>query len=81
MIFLCTDGIANNGFGSLVKNMSDEVKKKIREIGKKDCEFGITNNLITFDDEESNIKILLEMVRLTGGEIIRVNVNNILSEI
>jgi len=80
-IFLCTDGVANNGIGSLVKNMSDEEKKKIyKEIGKTACEFGITINLITFDDEESNIKILLEMVRLTGGEIIRVNVNNILKD-
>ena len=80
-IFLCTDGVANNGIGSLVKNMSEEEKKKIyKEIGKTACEFGITINLITFDDEESNIKILLEMVRLTGGEIIRVNVNNILKD-
>ena len=80
-IFLCTDGIANNGIGSLVKNMSEEEKKNIyKNIGKIACEFGITINLITFDDEESNIKILLEMVRLTGGEIIRVNVNNILND-
>ena len=80
-IFLCTDGIANNGIGSLVKNMSEEEKKNIyKNIGKIACEFGITINLITFDDEESNIKILLEMVRLTGGEIVRVNVNNILND-
>ena len=80
-IFLCTDGIANNGIGSLVKNISEEEKKNIyKQIGKIACEFGITINLITFDDEESNIKILLEMVRLTGGEIIRVNVNNILND-
>jgi hypothetical protein len=80
-IFLCTDGIANNGIGSLVKNVSEEEKKNIyKQIGKIACEFGITINLITFDDEESNIKILLEMVRLTGGEIVRVNVNNILND-
>ena len=80
-IFLCTDGIANNGIGSLVKNISEEEKKNIyKQIGKIACEFGITINLITFDDEESNIKILLEMVRLTGGEIVRVNVNNILND-
>ena len=80
-IFLCTDGIANNGIGSLVKNISEEEKKNVyKQIGKIACEFGITINLITFDDEESNIKILLEMVRLTGGEIVRVNVNNILND-
>ena len=39
---------------------------------------GIVINLITFEDSESEIDILMKMVQNSGGEIIRVNPNAIL---
>ena len=41
-------------------------------------EKGIIINLITFQDSESEIDVLMNMIQNSGGEIIRVNPNEIL---
>ena len=76
-IFLCTDGMSNLGVGDISKNR-DEAKIFYTKIGDLAKEKGIVINLITFEDSESEIEILMNMVKNSGGEIIRVNPNLIL---
>ena len=76
-IFLCTDGMSNLGVGNISEN-KDKAKDFYTKIGEMAKEKGIIINLITFQDSESEIDILMSMVDKSGGEIIRVNPNAIL---
>jgi hypothetical protein len=76
-IFLCTDGMSNLGVGNISEN-KDNAKDFYIKIGEMAKEKGIIINLITFQDSESEIDILMAMVEKSGGEIIRVNPNEIL---
>ena len=76
-IFLCTDGMSNLGIGSLEDN-KDKAAEFYTRIGNMAKEKGIVISLITFEDSESEIYILKNMVELSGGEIIRVNPSQIL---
>ena len=76
-IFLCTDGMSNLGVGNISEN-KDKAKEFYTKIGEMAKEKGIIINLITFQDSESEIDILMSMVEKSGGEIIRVNPNEIL---
>ena len=76
-IFLCTDGMSNLGVGNIAEN-KDNAKEYYTNIGDMAKEKGIIINLITFQDSESEIDILMSMVEKSGGEIIRVNPNAIL---
>ena len=76
-IFLCTDGMSNLGVGDISADR-EEAKKFYSGIGDRAKQKGIVINLITFDDSESEIEILMSMVQKSGGEIIRVNPNAIL---
>ena len=76
-IFLCTDGMSNLGVGNISENRENAIEyyKKIGEMAK---EKGVVISLITFEDSESEIDVLKNIVELSGGEIIRVNPNEIL---
>ncbi len=76
-IFLCTDGMSNLGIGSLEEN-KEKAAEFYKRIGNMAKEKGIVISLITFEDSESEIYILKNMVELSGGEIIRVNPSQIL---
>ena len=76
-IFLCTDGMSNLGIGSLEEN-KEKAAEFYTKIGNMAKEKGIMISLITFEDSESEIYILKNMVELSGGEIIRVNPSQIL---
>ena len=76
-IFLCTDGCSNLGVGDISKNR-EEAKNYYTKIGNMAKEKGIVINLITFEDSESEIEVLMNMVKNSGGEIIRVNPSLIL---
>ena len=76
-IFLCTDGMSNLGVGNISENKNN-AKDFYTKIGEMAKEKGIIINLITFQDSESEIDILMSMVDKSGGEIIRVNPNAIL---
>jgi len=76
-IFLCTDGMSNLGIGSLEAN-KEKAAEFYTKIGNMAKEKGIVISLITFEDSESEIYILKNMVELSGGEIIRVNPSQIL---
>ena len=76
-IFLCTDGMSNLGIGSLEEN-KEKAAEFYSKIGNMAKEKGIVISLITFEDSESEIYILKNMVELSGGEIIRVNPSQIL---
>src|SRR5690606_9317815 len=83
-IILCTDGISNLGLGSLesCKTETDLINLKAfyTQLGLTAKEKGVVINLITFEDEESKIEVLMSMVDQTGGEIIRVKPTEILNE-
>ena len=76
-IFLCTDGMSNLGIGDISQD-KEGAKVYYSKIGDMAREKGIVINLITFEDSESEIDILMNMVQKSGGEIIRVNPNAIL---
>ena len=76
-IFLCTDGMSNLGVGNISENREKAIEFYIK-IGNMAKEKGIVISLITFEDSESEIDVLKNMVELSGGEIIRVNPNEIL---
>lgn len=83
-IILCTDGITNLGLGSIpdVSNANDikKAKEYFGKLGTMAKEKGIVVSLITFQDEESKIEVLIEMIEKTGGEIIRVNPKQIIED-
>ena len=76
-IFLCTDGMSNLGIGDISEDR-EKAKDFYVNIGNMAKEKGIVISLITFEDSESEIEILKNMVEYSGGEIIRVNPNEIL---
>ena len=76
-IFLCTDGMSNLGVGDISENREKAIEFYVK-IGNMAKEKGIVISLITFEDSESEIDVLKNMVELSGGEIIRVNPNQIL---
>ena len=76
-IFLCTDGMSNMGVGDISENREKAIEFYTK-IGNMAKEKGIVISLITFEDSESEIDVLKNMIELSGGEIIRVNPNEIL---
>ena len=76
-IFLCTDGMSNLGIGDISEDR-EKAKDFYVNIGNMAKEKGVVISLITFEDSESEIEILKNMVEFSGGEIIRVNPNEIL---
>ena len=72
-IFLCTDGLANEGIGKLEGEENLEKEKEFYEkIGNDAKEKGYSISLITFKDQHSGIEILMKMVEKSGGDVIRV---------
>ena len=76
-IFLCTDGLANEGIGSIKKSKANEEAIKeyklfYEKIGEEAKKKGFSINLITFKDEYSDIEVLMKMVVKSGGDITRV---------
>ena len=76
-IFLCTDGCSNLGLGSISSN-ANKSKEFYIKMGDLAKERGVAISLITFQDSESEIAVLQEMVERSGGEIIRVNPSEII---
>ena len=79
-IFLCTDGLANVGVGSISESKKEEAKLFYEKIGEEAEKKGISINLITFKDEHSEIEVLMKMVEKSGGEITRVTPENIVEQ-
>jgi len=82
-IFLCTDGCANTGPGSISEYDEESIKKSklfYEKIGEEAEKKGVSINLITFKDEHSAVEILMKMVEKSGGEITRVTPEKILDD-
>jgi hypothetical protein len=83
-IILCTDGISNLGLGSLEGIKDNKILEELQtfytQLGITAKEKGVVINLITFEEQESKIDILMSMIDQTGGEIIRVKPTEILNE-
>jgi hypothetical protein len=58
----------------------EELKGFYTQLGLMAKQKGIVINLITFEEEESKIEILMAMIDQTGGEIIRVKPTEILEQ-
>ena len=78
-IFVCTDGESNEGIGGIY-NRQEAIHFYTR-IGNIAKEKGVVISLITFEDSESEINILKNMVQNSGGDIFRVNPEYILDEV
>ena len=78
-IFLCTDGESNEGIGNLYRQK--EAIEFYTKVGKIAKEKGIVISLIAFEDSESQINILKNMIEQSGGDIFRVNPEFILDEV
>ena len=82
-IFLCTDGLANDGIGKINEDDEKDIEKTkefYENIGNEALEKGISINLITFKDQHSGIEILMKMVEKSGGEIMRVTPEQIVED-
>jgi hypothetical protein len=83
-IILCTDGVSNLGLGALegIKDTKalEDIQVFYTQLGIAAKEKGVVINLITFEEVESKIDILMSMIDQTGGEIIRVKPTEILNE-
>jgi hypothetical protein len=69
--------MSNLGVGNIEQN-KEAAKGYYSKIGDMAKEKGIIINLITFQDSESEIEVLMAMIDKSGGEIIRVNADAIL---
>jgi len=69
--------MSNLGVGDISQDR-EAAKLYYTKIGEIANQKGIVINLITFEDSESEIEVLMSMVQKSGGEIIRVNPNAIL---
>ena len=78
-IFLCTDGESNSGVGSIWDR--ENAINFYTKIGNMAKEKGIVISLIAFEDSNSEIDILKNMVENSGGDIFRVNPKYILDEV
>ena len=82
-IFLCTDGLANEGIGKIEGEENENIEKNkvfYENIGNEALKKGISINLITFKDQHSGIEILMKMVEKSGGEIMRVTPEQIVED-
>ena len=82
-IFLCTDGLANEGIGKIEEEEEEKIEKNkefYENIGNEALKKGISINLITFKDQHSGIEILMKMVEKSGGEIMRVTPEQIVED-
>jgi Sec23/Sec24 zinc finger/Sec23/Sec24 trunk domain len=78
-VIICTDGIANVGIGRLDDDtsVSDDFYARVAQIAK---DKGIEISVISIEGEECKLSKLSTISEVTGGEVTRVNMNNIVSE-
>lgn len=72
-IILCTDGLANNGLGSLKDERNPQSTEFYKKISNLANENGISINITTIKGEECKIDVLAELTDNTNGIINRVN--------
>jgi hypothetical protein len=76
-VIICTDGLANVGIGRLDEAVSDQFYQRAADIAK---DKGIEVSVISIEGEECKLSMLSVVSELTGGEITRVNMGNIVNE-
>jgi hypothetical protein len=77
-VILCTDGIANVGLGSL--ETEDEVEASetfYTQIGEVAKELGVSISVISIASEECRLSCLSELVEVTGGDLTKVDPQNL----
>jgi hypothetical protein len=75
-VIISTDGIANQGLGSIEGKTEEElvgVKEFYSKIGSYAKEFGIMVSAISITGEECKLAMLSSLTELSGGEIMRVD--------
>ena len=78
-VIICTDGLANVGIGRLDDdvNVAEEFYNRVANIAS---EKGIEISVISIEGEECKLSKLSKVCEITGGEVTRVNMNNIATE-
>lgn len=76
-VIICTDGLANVGIGRMDESANDEFYHRASEIAKSK---GIEVSVISIEGEECKLSMLSKVSESTGGEVTRVNMNNIVNE-
>lgn len=77
-VIICTDGLANVGIGRLDESMDSEgFYERVANIAK---DKGIEVSVISIEGEECKLSMLSKVCEATGGEVTRVNMNNIANE-
>lgn len=80
-VILCTDGIANIGLGSLESESDIETSKTFYDrVGDIAKQSGIAISVISIASEECRLDSLSELVDSTGGELTKVNPQNLSSD-
>lgn len=77
-IIICTDGLANEGMGS-IKNSGD-ARPFYNKVGQIAKEKGIQISIITIVESECRLDMLSPIADLTGGNILRVNPLNLTND-
>jgi len=78
MVIMCTDGLANTGFGALDNDIEvSKATELYKKIGEEANKKGVIINAITIKGEECNVLTLGSLADITHGKIIRVNPLNI----
>ena len=78
-VIICTDGLANVGIGRLDDdpNVAEDFYTRAANIAKGK---GIEVSVISIEGEECKLNKLSKVSEMTGGEVTRVNMNNIATE-
>lgn len=77
-VIVCTDGLANVGIGRLDESVdSEQFYQRAANIAK---DKGIEVSVISIEGEECKLSMLSIVSDVTGGEVTRVNMNNIANE-
>jgi len=83
-VIICTDGLANIGFGSVENLEDEETAKATRDfytrIGELAKDRGVSISIVSIVNEECNLEMLSPLADLTGGDIVKVDPMNLSSD-
>lgn len=81
-VVLCTDGLANVGLGAFDGITSEDQHKEVDSFYERLGEFakskGITVNIVSITGEECNIDTLSKISEISGGDVQRVDPNDLI---
>lgn len=79
-VLLCTDGMANQGLGSLEGTISQETIDFYEYLGDLALAKGVTVSIITIEGTDCRLSLLGDLANKTRGEVKIVNLNRLKDE-